>query len=174
MKKFLIPILLLLLIASCKTREQRARKLIERADKLYPIRKMVDTVYKLDTLIKIDTIVVIKSDTVKLTVPIKDKDGKTIMYNKTVLKETDNYKITGTTLSNGDLDLSVYIKEKKVHLAFDKPFKHTIVAKKELITITKEVKVRGLFWWVGLITTIGIAGGLIFLSIRTAKRLKLF
>lgn len=169
MKKLLIPIILLLLIASCKTKEQRANRLIERANKLYPIKDMVSTVIKIDTLIKIDTFIIIKKDTVQVTIPVVDKDGKAVIYKNKLLKETSKYKIIGNTLSSGDLDLTVYIKEQKVNIELWTRFKKEIIVNKEVITKAPIYK-KGFFYWFGILAVIGIVLILIKIIISSIRR----
>lgn len=165
-------IVLLLIVSACRTREERARRLIEKADKLYPIKTLVDTLVRIDTLLKIDTVIIIKSDTVQITIPIKNEKGETIIYKNKTLKETEKYKVIGNTLYNGDLDLTVQIKEQKYSFTLWKSFKHEVIAKKELIRITKVIKTKGFFWWTGLITCFILGGGIITFIILSIRRIK--
>lgn len=168
---------MLLVIASCKTREERANRLIERANRLYPIKEMVSEKIVIDTVIKWDTVYVIKVDTVTVSIPVYDKDTKElIVYKNKVIFEDSRFKIiANSNLKTNNLDFKVERKEIKETISGEVRVRIDTLIKKELIrTAPTIVKVKGFFWWAGFVSVLLVTGAAIILSIRTIKRYKPF
>jgi len=149
--------LFLFLATSCRTDKERSRRLLEKANRLYPIEFTTDTLLKIDTVLVVDTVIVIKSDTIKVfTIIENDEKGNLKPFKDRLLLNNDKAIVYGTLQQDGALSVSVTIKERKEKVTLKVPFKYRFITKRMYYKSPPEIiKVRGVFWWTGLIVIIG-------------------
>lgn len=145
-------VIILILFSSCATKQERARKLLDKANKLYPITTMVDTTIKIDTLIKYDTTVVVRVDSipffVKVAVPV---NGKFSPYREKEVFRNDNALVLASLDEAGTMSFIVKIKPIIKTIKGQISYQDKIKLKKELIrTPPVIIKIRDTIWYIGL------------------------
>ncbi len=151
----LLVVLVILTLASCRTRLERAERYLDKAIKLNPnVVSTKDTLVVIDTLLLYKDTLFIPADTTKFQFQIDSlkKEGKQTIFENDKLKveirtikETKDGKVTYRQ------EGIVTNKEKLITRTIKVPFYITKVIPAKLITktITLQAK-RGVFWWVGL------------------------
>lgn len=165
-----LVLVLLVTLASCKTREQRSYRLFEKAQRLNPnLVTTLDTTITIDTLLLYKDTLLIEADTTKFLFEIEDlkKEGLKVLF------ENEKLKVEIQTIKETDKDGKVTYRREGIvtnkakeiirQLKFRYYITKTFPAK--VITI-KEKESHGKIWWVGLITIIGLATLAIYKVIR--------
>lgn len=158
-------------LSACKTKQERSRRLIERANKLYPIELQKDTLLKIDTVFSIDTFFIVKKDTIFIQTKIDvDHNGKIKPFTNKLLLDNEKAQVFGSIDQSGNLSVSVELKERKQAENFKIHFKKIYLTKRIYIKSPPQiVKVKDWFWYTGLlfwIAFIGFAGFKIFRYFR--------
>lgn len=175
MKRYLGLILVILILVGCATKQERARKLITKANRLYPVSQMIDTIIKRDTILKIDTFIIVKGDTIKLQTTIeKPVNGKFSPYRGKELFNDAKAIVRASLTEEGVMTFDVFIKPKKQEVKIEYRYKDTIVVKKELITSPpKIIKVKGFVYYTGWATILAIIGLSLYKGYKLYKRITL-
>lgn len=169
MKKLIALIVIVLLFIGCATKQERARKLIEKANKLYPISTMIDTVIVIDTLIKWDTTIVVKVDSIPFKVVVeKPVNGKFKPYTNKEVFRNDKAVVRASMNEDGVMSFLVDVKPIYKYLEGEVRWRDSIRVEKELITTPAE-EVRGFFWWLGLMVPLGMVAFALYKGYQYAK-----
>lgn len=168
MKKHLLLILLLVLIlASCKTRQERAVKLFDKAVALHPdLLGTIGTRVVIDTLFLYKDTLFIPADTTVFAIKLDSlrKEGKILLFENDKLKvEIERVKVVDDKgvvsyrekgivtnkekLIYRDVEVPVYITKTIPARIINKPYE-----------VIKIVKQKDIFWWTGLIVLVGAVG----------------
>lgn len=149
MKNILILLVSVLFLFSCKTQEQRARRLIERANKLYPIDSIITSTHVVDTVIKWDTVFVAPADTVIFKDTVVYFNGKFIPYENKKVHDDEKATVYATLKENGSMTFYVHIKERKFYITGETHYKEIIVTKR-FLTRMPPIHIKGFFYWSGI------------------------
>jgi len=154
----LLLILILACASACATKQERARKLIDKANKLYPIAQMVDTVLVIDTLIKYDTTIVFRVDSIPFAVKVEAPvNGKFMPFKDKLVFNSNKAQIKATMAEDGTLSFLVDVFPITQYIEGEIKYRDSIQVKKELITQPPQVIiVKGLIWWFGVLCGLAI------------------